>query len=99
MKDIGEPIEREFLNIDGVKNVYTDTGVANVAYSTMEFDMSVKMDDAEQLVRSSLDKIKLPETAEEPDIILSGPEPDPTIFSMGVYAGEEKMQSFYSLNR
>ena len=95
MKDIGEPIEREFLNIDGVKNVYTD-GVANVAYSTMEFDMSVKMDDAEQLVRSSLDKIKLPETAEEPDIILSGPEPDPTIFSMGVYAGENnaEMQQF-----
>ena len=24
MKDIGEPIEREFLNIEGVKNVYTD---------------------------------------------------------------------------
>ena len=95
MKDIGEPIEREFLNIDGVKNVYTD-GVANVAYSTMEFDMSVKMDDAEQLESLSLDKIKLPETAEEPDIILSGPEPDPTIFSMGVYAGENnaEMQQF-----
>ena len=91
MKDIGEPIEREFLNIDGVKNVYTD-GLANVVYSTMEFDMSVKMDDAEQLVRSSIDKIKLPETAEEPEIILSGPEPDPTVLSMGIYAGENNAE-------
>ena len=91
MKDIGEPIEREFLNIDGVKNVYTD-GLANVVYSTMEFDMSVKMDDAEQLVRSSIDKIKLPDTAEEPEIILSGPEPDPTVLSMGIYAGENNAE-------
>ena len=56
MKEIGEPIEREFMNIDGVKNVYTD-GVANVVYSTMEFDMSIKMDEAEQVVRSTIDKV------------------------------------------
>ena len=31
MKEIGEPVEREFLNLDGVENVYTD-GVANVVY-------------------------------------------------------------------
>ena len=99
MKDIGEPIEREFLNIDGVKNVYTD-GVANAAYLTMEFDMSVDMDDAEQVVRASIDKVKLPETAEEPEIILSGPEPDPTIFSMGIYAEEnyEEVQKFVDDN-
>ena len=91
MKDIGEPIERELLNIKGVKNVYTD-GLANAVYSTMEFDMSVNMDDAEQLVRSAIDKIKLPEIAKEPDIILSGPEPDPTIFSMGIYAGKNNAE-------
>ena len=62
--------------------------VANVVASTMEFDMSVSMDDAEQLVRSTIDKVKLPETAEKPEIILSGPESDPTVFSMGIY-GEE----------
>jgi HAE1 family hydrophobic/amphiphilic exporter-1 len=85
MNDIGEPIEREFLNIEGVKNIYTD-GVANAIYSTLEFDMSVSMDDAESEVRATIDKVQLPETAEEPEIILSGPEPDPTIFSMGIYA-------------
>ena len=55
MREIGEPIEREFLNIEGVKNVYTDAK-ANVVASTMEFDISVSMDDAEQIVRSGLIK-------------------------------------------
>ena len=95
MKDIGEPLEKEFMNIDGVKNVYTD-GVANAAYLTMEFDMSVDMGDAEQVVRAAINKVKLPETAQEPEIVMSGPEPDPTIFSMGIYAEEnyEEVQKF-----
>ncbi|MFD2445559.1 efflux RND transporter permease subunit [Bacillus sp. CGMCC 1.16607] len=91
MKDIGEPVERELMNIDGVKNVYTDA-VSNAAYSTMEFDMSISMNEAEQLVRAAIDKIKLPETAENPEIILQGPEPDPTVFSMGVYASKNQSE-------
>ena len=87
MREIGEPIDREFLNIKGVKNVYTEAS-ANVVASTMEFDMSVSMDDAEQVVRSTIDKVQLPETAEKPEIILSGPESDPTVFSMGIYGKE-----------
>ena len=58
------------------------------------------MDDAEQVVRAAIDKVKLPETAEEPEIVLSGPEPDPTIFSMGIYAEEnyEEVQKFVADN-
>jgi multidrug efflux pump subunit AcrB len=96
IKDIGEPLERELMNIKGVKNVYTD-GVANIVYLTMEFDMSIKMDDAEQQVRSAIDKVKLPETAQKPEIIKQGIEEDPTIFSMGVYENKqntEDMQQF-----
>ncbi|PLS18008.1 acriflavin resistance protein [Bacillus sp. M6-12] len=95
IKEVGEPLEKELMNIDGVKNVYTD-GVANVVYSTMEYDMSVDMKDAEQLVRSSVDKVNLPEGTENPEIILQGPEPDPTVFSMGIYADESsnKVQHF-----
>ena len=95
MREIGEPLEREFMNIDGVKKVYTDA-VANAVYSTMEFDMSIDMDEAEQVLRSTIDKVQLPDTAEEPEIILSGPEPDPTIFSMGIYADEndQEVQKF-----
>lgn len=91
IKEIGEPIEKELMNIKGVKNVYTD-GVANATYSTMEFDMSVKMDEAEQLVRSAVDKVKLPDTAKKPEIIKSGPEEDPTIFTMGIYGGENNTE-------
>jgi multidrug efflux pump subunit AcrB len=96
MKDIGEPVERELMNIKGVKNVYTD-GVANIVYLTMEFDMSIKMDDAEQQIRSAIDKVKLPDTAKKPEIIKQGPEEDPTIFSMGIYgksSNNDEVQQF-----
>lgn len=97
IKDIGEPIERELLNLDGVKNIYTD-GTANALYTTLEFDMSVDMDEAEQLVRSHVDKVALPELAEEPQYKLSGPDPNPIIFSMGIYAKEnyEEVQKYVS---
>ncbi|MFZ3591431.1 efflux RND transporter permease subunit [Bacillus sp. DJP31] len=95
MKEIGEPLEKESMNVDGVKNVYSD-GLANAVYATMEFDLSVKMDDAEQLIRTAVDKIKLPETAEAPEYIREGPEPDPTVYSVGIYAKGQlvKVQSF-----
>ena len=87
MREIGEPVERELMNVEGVKNIYTDAA-ANVLYSTMEIDMAVNMKDAEQLAKAAIDKIALPETASKPEFILQGPEPDPTIFAVGVYASE-----------
>lgn len=97
IKDIGEPVEREIMNIDGVKNVYTD-GVANVVYSTMEFDLSISMDDAEQLVRSAIDKLKLPEMAGDIEFFKQGPEPDPTVFSLGIFAkdNQSNLEKFVS---
>ncbi len=91
MQEIGEPVEREFLNLDGVKNVYTDAA-ANAVYATMEFEMDTDMDEAEQVARSAIAKIKLPENAEAPEFIHSGPDPDPTIFSMGIYAEEDPLE-------
>lgn len=87
MQGIGEPVERELMNVEGVKNIYTDAA-ANALYSTMEIDMAVDMKDAEQLAKAAIDKIALPETASKPEFILQGPEPDPTIFAVGVYASE-----------
>ncbi|RHW38967.1 efflux RND transporter permease subunit [Neobacillus notoginsengisoli] len=87
MKEIGEPVERELMNLEGVKNIYTDAA-ANVFYSTMEIDMAVDMKDAEQLAKAAVDKIALPDTAKKPEFILQGPEPDPTIFAIGAYAGD-----------
>ncbi|MGE7925083.1 efflux RND transporter permease subunit [Viridibacillus arvi] len=95
MNDIGEQMEREFIKLEGGKNVYTG-GVANAAYSTIEFDMSIDMKQAEQLVRASIEKIKLPELAEEPKFELSSPDDNPIVFSMGIYADEnyEEVQNF-----
>ncbi|MEK5481929.1 efflux RND transporter permease subunit [Viridibacillus sp. FSL R5-0888] len=95
MNDIGEQMEREFIKLEGGKNVYTG-GVANAAYSTIEFDMSIDMKQAEQLVRASVDKIQLPELAEEPKFELSSPDDNPIVFSMGIYADEnyEEVQNF-----
>ncbi|OMC86409.1 hypothetical protein BK128_10050 [Viridibacillus sp. FSL H7-0596] len=95
MNDIGEQMEREFIKIEGGKNVYTG-GVANATYSTIEFDMSIDMKQAEQLVRASVDKIQLPELAEEPKFELSSPDDNPIVFSMGIYADEnyEEVQNF-----
>ncbi|RDI45411.1 efflux RND transporter permease subunit [Falsibacillus pallidus] len=94
-RDIGEPLERELMNIDGVKNVYTDGG-ANAVYETLEFNLDVKMKDAEQLVRSAIDKVKLPDTAGNPELIKQGPDADPAVYTLGIYSkgDNEKLQSY-----
>ncbi|MBK3493787.1 efflux RND transporter permease subunit [Viridibacillus sp. YIM B01967] len=99
MNDIGEQMEREFMKLEGGKNVYTG-GVANAAYSTIEFDMSIDMEEAEQIVRTSVDKMQLPELAGEPKFELSSPDDNPIVFSMGIYADEnyEEVQMFVKEN-
>lgn len=99
MNDIGEKMEREFLNLEGAKNVYTD-GVANAAYSTIEFDMSIDMELAEQTVRTSVAKMQLPDLAEEPQFEISSPDDNPVVFSLGIYnAGNfEGVQAFVKEN-
>ncbi|WP_374722004.1 efflux RND transporter permease subunit [Peribacillus tepidiphilus] len=95
IREIGEPLERELMKLDGVENVYTD-GLANVVYSTIEFDMSVNMKEVENQVRSAVEKVKLPQEAEDFDIIQQGIEPDPSIYTLGVYSDRKNdvTQSF-----
>ncbi|WP_181884462.1 efflux RND transporter permease subunit [Neobacillus piezotolerans] len=88
MKEIGEPVERELMNIEGVKNVYTD-GVANAVYATMEFDMSINMDDGVQMAKDAVGKIAMPDSAKNPEYILQGPDPDPAVYTIGAYAGKD----------
>ncbi|MGE7129641.1 efflux RND transporter permease subunit [Lysinibacillus xylanilyticus] len=95
MNDIGEQMEREFMKLEGRKNVYTN-GVANAVYSTIEFEMAMDMKEAEQLVRRSVDKLQLPKLAGEPRYELTKPGGNPIIFSMGIYAAEklDEVQTF-----
>jgi len=98
MNDIGEKMEKEFMNLEGAKNVYTD-GLANVVYSTIEFDMSMDMKEAERLARASIDKIQMPDLAGTPEFNHSSPE-DPVVFSMGIYTEKnvEAVQKFVNEN-
>ncbi|MFJ6207153.1 efflux RND transporter permease subunit [Lysinibacillus sp. NPDC092081] len=95
MNDIGEQMEREFMKLEGRKNVYTN-GVANAVYSTIEFEMAMDMKEAEQLVRRSVDKLQLPKFAGEPRVELTKAGGNPIIFSMGIYATEknDEVQTF-----
>lgn len=95
MNDIGEQMEREFLKLEGRKNVYTN-GVMNAVYSTIEFDMTVDMEEAEQLVRRSVDSLQLPKLAGEPQYELTRPGGNPISFTMGIYAPEkiDEVQKF-----
>ncbi|WP_163103100.1 efflux RND transporter permease subunit [Peribacillus alkalitolerans] len=87
--DIGEPLERELMKLDGVENIYTD-GVANAAYSTIEFDMSVDMKEVESVVRTAAEKVILPEGAKDIEVRQEGIEPDPSIYTLGVYGGTQE---------
>ncbi|MFJ7732144.1 efflux RND transporter permease subunit [Lysinibacillus sp. NPDC097231] len=95
MNDVGEQMEREFMKLEGRKNVYTN-GVANAVFSTIEFEMAMDMKEAEQLVRRSVDKLQLPNFAGEPRYELTKPGGNPIIFSMGIYATEkiDEVQTF-----
>ncbi|MGE7114531.1 efflux RND transporter permease subunit [Lysinibacillus sp. NPDC047702] len=95
MNDIGEQMEREFLKLEGRKNVYTN-GVMNAVYSTIEFDMTVDMKEAEQLVRRSVDSLQLPKLAGEPQYEITRPGGNPISFTMGIYAHEkiDEVQKF-----
>lgn len=95
MNDIGKQMERAFLKLEGRKNVYTN-GVSNAIFSTIEFDMTMDMKEAEQLVRRSVDSLQLPKLAGEPQYELTRPGGNPMSFTMGIYAPEkiDEVQKF-----
>lgn len=95
MNDIGKQMERAFLKLEGRKNVYTN-GVTNAVYSTIEFDMTMDMKEAEQLVRRSVDSLQLPKLAGEPQYELTRPGGNPISFTMGIYESEkiDEVQKF-----
>lgn len=95
MNDIGKQMERAFLKLEGRKNVYTN-GVTNAVYSTIEFDMTMDMKEAEQLVRRSVDSLQLPKLAGEPQYELTRPGGNPISFTMGIYGSEkiDEVQKF-----
>ncbi|WP_274364033.1 efflux RND transporter permease subunit [Paenibacillus thermotolerans] len=75
MRDIGEKLEKEFANIDGVVGVYA-WGNPNSFYSILKTDMAADIDSVEEEVRSVVAKADLPEEAREPQFFTEKLEPE-----------------------
>ncbi|KIL36442.1 hypothetical protein SD71_07450 [Cohnella kolymensis] len=86
MNDIGEPLEQELANVKGKINMYTGAN-PNVFWSTLQFGMSVDMDDAEQLMRDAVAKVELPDSAGEP--LFQKERMDPEVYQLAVYGGTQ----------
>ncbi|RST77156.1 efflux RND transporter permease subunit [Siminovitchia acidinfaciens] len=65
MRDIGEPLEKEFANIEGAVSVYSWANPNNF-HGMIKADMSADMDALEEEVRNIVAKANLPETIKEP---------------------------------
>lgn len=68
LKHITEPFEKALKSIPGVKNVYS-TSAESVSSVVAEFDYKAEMDEVERKAQDSIKKIKLPQGAQEPQIL------------------------------
>jgi multidrug efflux pump subunit AcrB len=85
LEDVAKPLEQQLSGIKGLKNLYVTAG-NNYGNVFMEFEMSKKMDDAEAEVNAALAKVKLPETAQKPEVRQHGPSAD-EVFMFAVDGG------------
>jgi multidrug efflux pump subunit AcrB len=90
--DIGTQLEQELENIEGVKKLYSGAN-PNVFWTTLEFSTSVDMDDSERLVRDTVSKIKLPDSAGTPTITKE--QLDADVYSLALHGGDkDQLQAF-----
>lgn len=64
--EISVPMEKAVMNLRGVANVYSNS-YANVSNVQIEFDYGLDMLDAEREIRSAIDGVELPESAQKPN--------------------------------
>lgn len=67
MEDISEPMEKAITNLKGVSNVYS-TSYANMSNVQIEYEYSVNLDEAEREIKSAIEQLKLPDTAQKPNV-------------------------------
>ncbi|MGZ4108001.1 MAG: efflux RND transporter permease subunit, partial [Tumebacillaceae bacterium] len=83
LTDVGKPLEQQLSTVKNLKNLYV-TSSANFASVFIEFDMSTSMDKAETDVQSELAKVKLPDTAQKPELRRQGPSAQAVyLFALG----------------
>ncbi|MCX7571922.1 efflux RND transporter permease subunit [Tumebacillus sp. DT12] len=85
LEDIAKPLESQLSGLKGLKNLYV-TSANNYGNVFLEFEMSKKMDEAEADVNAALAKVRLPETAQKPEVHQQGPSAD-DVFTFAVDGG------------
>lgn len=66
MRDIGEKLEKQLGNIDGVEDVYS-SAYSSYYQATVKFGLAADMEKGEREVRDAIAKTKLPDTAKDPE--------------------------------
>src|SRR5690625_820231 len=61
------PLEQRVQNLEGVETVMSSS-LANASSIQIEFDFDTDMDQATSEVKETLDKVELPDGANEPDV-------------------------------
>lgn len=67
MEEISEPMEKALANLEGIENVYSNS-YANVSAVQVEYKYGIDLKDAEKEIKSIIEKIKLPEAADKPNV-------------------------------
>src|SRR5699024_4737331 len=65
-EDVTEPIEQRLTNLEHVETIQSSS-LANASSVMMEFDYGTDMDKAMNEVEEEINKIDLPDTAEDPE--------------------------------
>ncbi|MGM0845099.1 MAG: efflux RND transporter permease subunit [Bacillota bacterium] len=68
MDEISMPMEQSINGLEDVKAVYSNSS-ANVSQIQIEYEYGVDMDEKKRELESAIDKISLPEGAEEPSVM------------------------------
>lgn len=67
MEDVSMPFEKALEGLEDVKSVYSNS-YSNMSSIQVEYEYGTDMDEAKRAMESALDKISLPEGAQEPTI-------------------------------
>jgi multidrug efflux pump subunit AcrB len=66
-KDVTEPLEKALRGIPGEQTVLS-TSVANVSEIELQLDIDTNLDQAQQKVQEAVDRVQLPDGAEQPNV-------------------------------
>ncbi len=87
-EQVTEPLEKSLANMKGLKNL-TSTSSDNFSSIVVELTQGTDLDDAKQDIESLISNVKLPDSAEKPQVMTFGFASQPVYYS-SIY-GEEGM--------